>query len=964
MKVVSRTTHPTCLYITLCLFIKIILICSSPANASQHQFLSNEELNWLESNQDKLIAIYNPNVPPVTFQNEKGELEGLGADLTKLIEEQLGFKFTAVASADHPKLVQSLFTGESAIAPAIAITSKRSEFIHFCKPYISFPLVIITSRDNKHLERIQDFSGLKIAVLKGTLAEDYLRKYFNKTIEVVPVDTIVEGMRGVSFGTVAAMVGSHIAAAHYIDIEKIPNLIVSGNTDLVYPIGIAVSKKYPLLFSAIEKALANIPEDKIQSTKDKWIRLAGSGLSSSTVRILIALGVLVLLAAALMGLFSYYLKKQLAKQKATLLETELELREQNERFELAMGISNEGLWDWSVDKGEVYLSPQYHALLGYELGEIAKFGKDQFWLTHPEDLPMVKSAWEKTFSEGQFMDVEFRMKHKSREWIWVQSRANAVKRDSQGKAIRYVGTITDISNRKEAEKRLEDSELLFKAIVNTAIEGVVVAQGNLLVFVNPKAEEMIGVRQKDLLSKPFINYVHPDDQRMVQEYHRKRMARLDAQSAYDFRILRPSGDIVWVMMSAAEFDWKGEPAILCMLTDITERKEAAYKLQQSEDKFSRLFLLSPDPVFLVHLSDQKIADSNQAFTNMFGHSREDALGNTTKELGLYIDNSRRDQFYDRLGQGQMLSGFEIDGINQHGDIINLAASCQKLELNAEPYLLVTLRDMTETKRMNEMMIQTEKMISVGGIAAGIAHEINNPLGIILQAAQNMEIRVKPDFKKNIKVATELGLDIEMLDKYFKERMLDVFLDDIKSAAARAATIIRHMLDFSRRSESKRVVCDLEEIIDKAISLASTDYDLKKNYDFKRIKIIKDYDKELPNINCTITEIEQVVLNLLRNSAHAMGKDATVEPTITVRLSPTYDGVRIEIEDNGPGIPQDIQKRIFEPFFTTKDPGEGTGLGLSVSYFIVTKGHGGKMSIQSSPTGGACFTMDLPIACEG
>ena len=177
-----------------------------------------------------------------------------------------------------------------------------------------------------------------------------------------------------------------------------------------------------------------------------------------------------------------------------------------------------------------------------------------------------------------------------------------------------------------------------------------------------------------------------------------------------------------------------------------------------------------------------------------------------------------------------------------------------------------------------------------------------------------------------------------------------------------------MLDFSRHSESRRKVCDLPAIIDKAVALAGSDYDLKKSYDFKHIKIVRDYADDLPVINCTETEIEQVVLNLLRNAAQAMATRQPPQPSpcISISLATTAQTLRIKIADNGPGMQPEVQRRVFEPFFTTKPPGVGTGLGLSVSYFIVTKGHGGKMDVASKPGEGTVFTIDLPrdAALEG
>jgi C4-dicarboxylate-specific signal transduction histidine kinase len=257
------------------------------------------------------------------------------------------------------------------------------------------------------------------------------------------------------------------------------------------------------------------------------------------------------------------------------------------------------------------------------------------------------------------------------------------------------------------------------------------------------------------------------------------------------------------------------------------------------------------------------------------------------------------------------------------------------------------------KKIQEMMIQTEKMISVGGIAAGIAHEINNPLGIIMQAAQNLVQRTRADFPKNLQVAQDIGLDMDKLARYMTCRELDNFIEDIQVAARRASEIIRHMLDFSRQSASERAFCHPGTLVEKALSLARNDYDLKKCYDFKKVQIEIDMEDALPGIFCGETEIEQVLLNLFRNAAQAMaGAPHPVEsPRIAIRVGKHAGRVRIEVQDNGPGMPAEVRRRVFEPFFTTKPPGRARGLGLSVSYFIITQGHGAPFPSPRHPERG-------------
>ncbi|MBU1001883.1 MAG: PAS domain S-box protein [Proteobacteria bacterium] len=271
-------------------------------------------------------------------------------------------------------------------------------------------------------------------------------------------------------------------------------------------------------------------------------------------------------------------------------------------------------------------------------------------------------------------------------------------------------------------------------------------------------------------------------------------------------------------------------------------------------------------------------------------------------------------------------------------------------------------DITDRVRMEEMMVQTEKMMSVGGLAAGMAHEINNPLGGILQAVQNILRRVSDELPGNIEASEKTGVPLSKIREYLERRKILSMIEGIRDSGLRAAEIVTNMLEFSRRSASEKTRVDMANLLNTTVELASKDYGLKKSYDFRNIRIKRDFDPTLPAISCTPSEIEQVLLNLLRNAAQALPKegDESLWPQITLRTRRDGDWVRIEVEDNGPGMDAATRKRVFEPFFTTKEAGEGTGLGLSVSYFIITTKHGGEFSVESAPGHGTTFIIRLPV----
>jgi len=275
--------------------------------------------------------------------------------------------------------------------------------------------------------------------------------------------------------------------------------------------------------------------------------------------------------------------------------------------------------------------------------------------------------------------------------------------------------------------------------------------------------------------------------------------------------------------------------------------------------------------------------------------------------------------------------------------------------------VIRVDDITERVRIEEMMVQSEKMLSVGGLAAGMAHEINNPLAGILQNIQVMQNRLSSELPKNHEAARKCGLSMADIQAYMQSRNLPEMIASIMDSGKRAAKIVENMLSFSRKSEATTTLSDLAQLMDATLELAENDYDLKKRYDFRQIEIVREFDPQVPMVVCEAPKIQQVFLNILKNGAQAMAEYPDgPPPRFILRVKPEGDWVCIEIEDNGPGMDEAVRKRIFEPFYTTKSVGIGTGLGLSVSYFIITENHGGTLSVFSTPGAGTCFSIHLPV----
>ncbi len=405
-----------------------------------------------------------------------------------------------------------------------------------------------------------------------------------------------------------------------------------------------------------------------------------------------------------------------------------------------------------------------------------------------------------------------------------------------------------------------------------------------------------------------------------------------------------------------------EKTIKTMQTDLQNSMAA---LKESERNYREIFNATSDAIFILEGRTGKIIDVNKPMLAMYGYKKEEVLGLNPNAFGTGIAP------YDQKAVQEKIKGalekesqiFDWKAKKKNGEIFWVEIHTKFSKIGNEERIIAVVRDIEERKRTQEMMVQSEKMVSVGGLAAGMAHEINNPLAGMMQSAEVMNKRLTDvEIPANLKTAKEIGITMDDIAQFMEKREIPKMLVAINKSGRRMASIVNNMLSFSRKSNSQLSMHSLEKLLDKTFELASTDFDLKKHYDFKTIKIEKKYEGNLPLIPCDDVKIQQVLLNILRNGAQAMQADGTKHPTFTIstNMDKAHKMIVMEIRDNGPGMDSSTLKRIFEPFFTTKPVGVGTGLGLSVSYFIITETHNGELTADSSPGEGAKFIIRLPM----
>ncbi len=525
----------------------------------------------------------------------------------------------------------------------------------------------------------------------------------------------------------------------------------------------------------------------------------------------------------------------------------------------------------------------------------------------------------------------------------------------------YANRIAYELERQQAEDRLRQSETYLRLTLENAPIGIasIDLQGRLL-DVNPALAALLGYSQTELINMRVDEFTHPEDREVTQHYldtlRRGDVDLLKLQKRY----LHKDGQVIHARVQAGLVrDAEGQPVrIVSEVEDETERLQSAQEIQRMR-AFLKNIIDSMPSVLVGVDSRGQVTQWNRSAEQKTGISPDEAIGKDLQALFPELAGQAANIQEAILRQQPVHT--ERLAIKQEGETRYVEVMIYPLLSNDDKGAVIRMDDITERIRIEQMMVQTEKMLSVGGLAAGMAHEINNPLSIILQSAQNILRRFSRTLPANRAEAAELGLDLDLLQDYLAARKISGFLEGIVDAGSRASRIVADMLAFSRRSSAEFLPNHLDEMLETVIRLADNDYDLKKNFDFRQIELVREYDAELAGVCCDRSQIEQVFLNLLKNAAHAMTMAQTPTPRrIILRTWKDADDAVVEVEDNGPGMDETTRQRAFEPFFTTKEAGIGTGLGLSVSYFIITEQHKGSIRVSSKPGKGSRFTIRLPI----
>jgi PAS domain S-box-containing protein len=504
----------------------------------------------------------------------------------------------------------------------------------------------------------------------------------------------------------------------------------------------------------------------------------------------------------------------------------------------------------------------------------------------------------------------------------------------------------DITERKRTEDALRGSEEKYRSLVDGANEAIFVAQDGMLKFVNHKAAELSGHSEQELMAKPFPEFIYPDDRQLVVDNYTKRMKGEPVLSKYDFRMLTVDNSAKWVEINTVLIDWKGRPATLNFLTDITEHKMAEEKLRESEERYRTLFEDAIDGIALADAETGRLVECNQALCRMVERDRTELLGQQQSILHApepLIGGLTRSFVKHRVSGPVMVSQEEF--MSKTGKKIPMEVKASRVHMNGRDYLLGIFRDISERKHLEKeketlqsQLLQVQKMEAVGTLAGGVAHDFNNLLTAI---------------------SGYTNLAMEKIDE---SNPMYRDLKQVSIAASKAAGVTRQLLLFGRKQHMEPVPMDPNAAISRLLKMLDRIIG-------EDIVIETDLGKDIWYILGDEGNVEQVLMDLTVNARDAMpggGKlfikteNVTIDDEYCRTSKKARPGrfVCLSISDTGTGMDELTQDHIFEPFFTTKEAGKGTGLGLSVVFGIVQQ-HKGWINIYSEPGHGTTFKVYFP-----
>ncbi len=554
---------------------------------------------------------------------------------------------------------------------------------------------------------------------------------------------------------------------------------------------------------------------------------------------------------------------------------------------------------------------------GYSREEVIGHSSKELglWVNPKDRVRILRVMREK----GQVLNEEFKARKKSGEIRTMTFSAEPI--DIADERC-IIASTDDITERKQIEEALRESEEKYKTLTEDAPIGIYFNDfGGKFLFGNKKAEEIVGYKREDLLGKSFLKLKLLDPKDIGRAIKLLGLNKLGKATGPDrFVLNRKDGTKTVVEIRTRITTVGGKKLVLGMVEDITEREKAESTLRSQRELIDQIIATTPNAVMVID-KDMEVLLANDTFYKQFGLRKASVENKPIYEV--IKDEELKQALSDTIKNNKKSLSLEFRYRLKDMPRIFIATIAR---MQSNRYLIL-LSDVTEEREKQERLYLTDRLASVGEMASGVAHELNNPLTSIIGLSNLLAKQDMPTENKEDIVA-------------------------INAEAQRCAAIVKNLLSFARKHAPKREPLQVARIVEDVLKLRA--------YEHRSLNITVETDlpDDLPEVMADYFQLQQVLLNIILNAETAM-VDTNGQGTLRITGERTDGYVRISFSDDGPGIAKENVGLIFNPFFTTKEVGQGTGLGLSICYGIVAA-HGGKIYAKNNSDKGTTFFVELPV----
>lgn len=611
--------------------------------------------------------------------------------------------------------------------------------------------------------------------------------------------------------------------------------------------------------------------------------------------------------------------------------------EQEELFRSAMNHAATGMALISLEGRYLKVNPAFCAMVGYEEAELLDASLRS--ITHPEDRAADAENIRRMLARETIVgDIEKRYVRKDGQIVHSFVSPSIVW-DAEDRPRFMVSHIQDITARVQAEHRRWESERRLLALMEGVDQiSLMLDLEGRITFCNDFLLKLTGWRREEVMGQDWFRLFIPEDSAGTRRFFLDSIRSGKIDLHFENPIRARGGELRLVQWTnTLLFGADGAVTGAASLgRDITELRRSEEALRASEEKFSRIFLSSPDAIAITDFEDGTVFDINPGFTRLLGYEPAEAIGRrTTPEgLALWADPSGRDLFRTQMASFGRVANLPTAFLCKDGRVVQVLLSSSLLEVEGTPRALSVIRDVTEHHHIEEerrqlelQVYKSQRLESLGSLAGGMAHDMNNVLGAILGIA-SIHHETAPQ-----------GSPLQ--------RAMDIIL----KACLRGRTLVQGLLGFARKGLAEQQVLDLNDLVQEQVALL-------ERTTLQKVRLQVDLTEDLRPIMGDPGALTHVIMNLCVNAVDAMESGGTLR--LATRNEET-DSVLLEVADTGCGMEGEILDRALDPFFTTKPQGKGTGLGLPIVYGTV-KAHGGNLEIESIPRVGTTIRIHLP-SCD-